>query len=354
MRRNILYASVLLAILVALIYVMVVYDGDNSPRYQKPVEDEDFIMNTTITQRVYGKNAKKAAKEAFMRLKDIEEKMTINAPGGEIDKLNNLAGKEYASLSQETLYVLKKAKEYSKLSGGAFDVTIGPIVKAWGINTPKQRIPSNAEIEKLLDIVDYEDLIIDEDERKAKLQRPDQIVDLGAIAKGYGGDQVVEIYKKYDVKSAYINLGGNVIVLGKKPDGNLWRIGIQNPRQAKGINVGVLTLADKAVVTSGDYERYFEKDGKRYHHILDPKTGFPSDSGLISVTIVADLSIDADALSTSVFVLGLEKGMKLIENIPEVEGIFITKDKEVYLTPGLKDIFSMSDESKDYIYVEKR
>jgi FAD:protein FMN transferase len=179
------------------------------------------------------------------------------------------------------------------------------------------------------------------------------VVDLGGIAKGYTGDEAIKIYKRNNIKSAYINLGGNVVVLGNRPDGSPWRIGIQNPRAANGLYIGVVKVTGKAVVTSGDYERYFERNNVRYHHILDTKTGYPADSGLISATIITDVSMDADALSTATFVLGLEKGMKLVNSLKGVEAVFITKDKKVYVTEGLKSSFTFDDESKEFKYVEK-
>ncbi len=320
----------------------------------KPVEAEDFMMGTVITQKVYGQEAKAATEEVRQRLKAIEELMTINAPGGDINKLNEAAGKNAVILTKETINILATAKEYAQISGGAFDVTIGPLVKAWGIFTDHPRIPGREEIERLKKLTDDKTLEVDTANSTAKLEMPGQIVDLGGIAKGYSGDEAIKIYKKHGIKSAYINLGGNVVVLGKKPDGKLWRIGIQNPRAENGYYLGIVEVTDKAVVTSGDYERFFEKDGVRYHHILDPKTGAPSDSGLISATIITDISMDADALSTAVFVLGLEKGMALVESLKGVEAILVTKDKEVYATEGIKSSFTFSDDSKEFNYVEKR
>lgn len=320
----------------------------------KPFETEDFLMGTVITQRVYGSNAGIAAKEATARMKAIEQLMTINAPGGDINRLNEAAGKNAVVLSPETINLLATAKEYAQMSGGAFDVTIGPLVKAWGVFTDNPRVPPIEEIQRLKKLTDYKKLMIDAVNLTAKLEIPGQIVDVGGIAKGYAGDEVIKIYKKLGIKSAYVNLGGNVVVLGTKSDGKPWRIGIQNPRAENGIYLGIVNVMDKAVVTSGDYERFFEKDGVRYHHILDPKTGYPSDSGLISATIVTDVSMDADALSTSVFVLGLEKGMALIESLKGVEAILVTEDKEVYATEGIKSSFTFSDESKEFKYAEKR
>lgn len=319
-----------------------------------PVEKQDFHMGTIITQKVYGKDASKATDEVFDRIGWLEKTMTINDSGSEIDKLNDMAGKEGVKLSRESIFVLETAKKYSELSDGAFDVTVGPLVKSWGIFTENPRVPGKDEINNLLKLVDYKSIILDKSTLTAKLEKPGQIADLGGIVKGYAGDEAVKIYKKYGIKSAYINLGGNVVVLGCKPDGTQWKVGVQNPRAENGKFIGILNLSDKTVVTSGDYERYFEKDGVRYHHILDPKTGYPSDSDLISTTIVADNSIDADALSTSAFVLGLDKGMKLIESLGGIDAVFITKDKKVFVTEGLKDKFKFDDESKEFDYVEKR
>lgn len=164
-------------------------------------------------------------------------------------------------------------------------------------------------------------------------------MDLGAIAKGYAADRAIEIYKQYGVESAFVNLGGNVAVLGNKPNGDLFRVGIQNPLLQRGQCLGAVNAANKTVVTSGDYVRYFEKDNKKYHHILDPRTGYSAESFLMSTTIVSKQSIAADALSTAIFILGLEDGIKLIDNQEDMEAIFITKDKEIYITKGLKEDF---------------
>ncbi|HHY23233.1 MAG TPA: FAD:protein FMN transferase [Clostridiaceae bacterium] len=322
--------------------------------WDDPVETEEFIMGTTITQRVYGSNAEIAVREVIDRLKTIENKMTVKLPDSELNLLNKMAGKGSVSLSQDTINVLKKAKEFSQLSHGAFDVTLGPVINAWGISTDKQRIPDDQEIRDLLLKVNYNDLIIDEKKQEAELEREGQSVDLGGIAKGYAGDEATEIYKKHGIESAYINLGGNVVVLGNRPDGKPWKIGIQNPRDVNGKYIGIVEVSDKAVITSGDYQRYFEKNGERYHHILDPNTGYPAKSGLISATIITGISINGDALSTAIFVLGLEKGMKLVESLEDVECVFITDDRNIYVTSGLKNNFVFMDESKEFKYVKKR
>ncbi|MDP4094146.1 MAG: FAD:protein FMN transferase [Bacillota bacterium] len=324
-----------------------------SAKSDKPVEQQGFYMGTIISERVSGHNAKKAADQAMEEIKRLEGLMTINANDSEIDKLNAAAGKNPVKLSKESMYVLKTALKYAGLSNGAFDVTVGPLVKTWGVFTDHPRVPAQNEINNLLKLVNYRDVQIDQTNGTAALRNPGQIVDLGGIAKGYAGDAVIDIYKKNGIKSAYIDLGGNVVVLGSKPDGSPWRVGIQNPRAPTGKYIGILNVTNKAVVTSGDYERYFEMDGKRYHHILDPHTGYPSNSGLISTTIITDSSTEADALSTATFVLGLEKGKKLVESLKGVEAVFITADKKIYITKGLKNIFTFDDESKEYTYVQE-
>ncbi|NLD48213.1 MAG: FAD:protein FMN transferase, partial [Clostridiaceae bacterium] len=300
------------------------------------------------------KNYNNISRSVIERINQIEARMTINQEGGEINRLNASAGKEFVPLSEDTLFVLNKAKEYAQLSGGSFDMTVGPITKAWGIFTDSPKVPTRDEIQRLLNLVDYRDLEVIADQSEARLKDSGQIVDLGAIAKGYAADEAIKIYKDNGVKSAFISLGGNVATLGGKPDGTPWKVGIRNPRGPEGSYIGIVSVKDKAVVSSGDYERYFEEDGVKYHHIMDPRTGYPSDSGLIGTTIISDASIDADALSTAVFVMGLNEGLRFVESLDGVEAVLITDDKKVYVTTGLISSFEFKDGSKEFEYVEKR
>lgn len=319
----------------------------------KPYEMDAFVMGTVVSQQVYGANAQETSAEVIAKIKDLEALMTINTPGGDVNKLNENAGKGYVQLDPETISVLKNARKISELSGGAFDVTIGPVIKAWGIGTDNPQIPTDASLKELAALIDYTDVHIDEAVNKASLQRPGQIVDLGGIAKGYAGDVAKAIYQKNGSKSALINLGGNVVVLGNKPDGNAWSIGIQNPRSETGEIVGFLKVSDQAVVTSGDYQRYFEKEGKRYCHIIDPRTGFPAESGLMSVTVIASSSMEADGLSTACFVLGLDRGLDLLRRYGQAEAIFITTAKRIYVTKGLQGNFQLKDVSNEYTVVKE-
>ena len=319
----------------------------------KPYIADGFAMGTLITQEIYDADSKKTSEEVSAKIKSLEELMTINAPGGDINKLNENAGKGYVELNAETITVLKSARKISELSGGAFDITVGPVVKAWGIDTDNPRLPADETLSKLLSLVNYQDVQIDDENNRASLQKPGQIVDLGGIAKGYAGDAAIEMYKEKGIKSALINLGGNVVAHGSKPDGNAWSVGIQNPGAANGEVIGVVRVSDKAVVTSGGYQKYFEKDGRRYSHIFNPHTGYPADSGLLSVTIIAPSSVDADGLSTAIFVMGLNRGMDLIKRYGQAEAVFITTDQKVFVTPGLAESFQFNAEGSEYSYVTK-
>lgn len=319
----------------------------------KPIREEIFSLGTVIEIQAYDEDmekAKKAIAEAVKRVQEIENRMTVNKEISETILINESSGKNSVQVSPDTFFVIQKAKGYSQLTKGAFDLTIEPIVKLWGIGTDHARIPEKEEIDSLLNLVNYEDVKLDEKMNRIQLNREGQAIDLGAIAKGYAGDEIKRILNEHGINTAFINLGGNVVTLGSKIDGSPWRIGLQNPLDERGRHIAVIEVVDETVVTSGNYERYFIEDGKRYHHIIDPKTGYPAATGVISSTVVTDASIDADALSTSVYVLGLEKGMELIEGLDHVEGIIITEHKEVYVSRGLRERFTITDEA--YILVD--
>jgi thiamine biosynthesis lipoprotein len=265
--------------------------------------------------------------------------------------INRQAGIEPVKVRADLLDLLEKSLHYAELSGGAFDPTIGPLVKLWGIGTENQRIPPADEIAAALDLVNWRELIIDRDEGTAFLVREGMALDLGAIAKGYAADEAVRIAAEGGAKRAVIDLGGNISALGwreQKGKNRMlrhmpWRIGVQNPLEDRGAYIGVLQVHDASVVTSGVYERFFESGGVRYHHILSTENGCPVDNGLLSVTIVTKNSTEADALSTTVFTMGFEKGKALIDSIAGAEAIFIFDDKRVHITGGLQDVFVLTD-----------
>ena len=297
-----------------------------------------FGMSTEITHRVFGKQAEAALKAVDREAKRLEKLLSCYVPESEIYRLNKSAGIKSEQLSFDTFDVLSTAAQFSKYSQGLFDVTIGPLVRLWDYKHSKD-IPDKAQIRRAISLVNYTYLILDPQRKTAFLQKAGQSVDLGGIGKGFICDKLLDIFRKFGVLSAYTNIGGNVAVLGTKLDGSPWRVGIRDPRQEKGL-IGVLSVADKAVVTSGDDQRYFiDRVGKRRHHILNPNTGYPSESGLISATIVADSATTADALSTPLFIAGMEKGLKWLENFPGTEAVLVTADFRVIVTQGLKDHF---------------
>ncbi|ENK0557708.1 FAD:protein FMN transferase [Clostridium sporogenes] len=329
-------------ILLLCICLPLVFVGCDS-KSEEPVSRETYLMGTIINIKAYGKNADKAVQASVDKISDIENKMSLNISTSEINKINKNAGIAPVKVSKNTFDVVKASLIYSEKTKGSFDITVEPLVSLWGIGTDKARIPSKDEINNALKLINYKDVVINEKESTIMLKRKDQAIDLGAIAKGYTADELKKVLLNYNVSSAFLNLGGNVYVLGNKSDKTPWKIGVQNPLEPRGDYLGIVSVSDKSVVTSGNYERFFERNGKRYHHIFDTKTGYPAEKGLISVSIISDKSIDGDALSTSVYTLGLDEGKKLIESLKDVEAVFVTEDKKVYTTSGLKDTFKLTN-----------
>ncbi len=232
---------------------------------------------------------------------------------------------------------------YSKLTSGAFDLTVGPLVKLWDIGFPDARIPAQSEIDATLPLIDFNLVTLDKNSHSIYLEKKGMLLDLGGIGKGYAADEVANILRESGVEHAIIDLGGNVYALGDKPGNKLWTIGIQDPFGLRGNGIGTINVANKSLVTSGIYERYLEtEDGKKYHHILNPSTGYPYDNQIAGVSIISDYSIDGDALSTSTFALGIEDGLAFIEKLDGIDAIFVTTDYNVYVTSGIKDKFRLT------------
>ena len=279
----------------------------------------------------------------FDRLAEIHARMSLQEPDSELSRLAAAAGREPVAVSPDTFEVIKEALRYAKLSGGAFDPTIGPVVALWDIGGDGERLPAPEEIKAALALVGSGDVVLDDAKRTVFLKRPGMRLDLGAIAKGYAADEAARIMLGKGVRAGIVDLGGNIMTVGRKPDGSPWRVGVQNPFSTRGEYLGIVTGGAGTIVTSGVYERFFELDGRRYHHILSTANGYPVDNGLWSVSIMAPRSIDADGLSTSVFALGLEKGRALVESLPGVEAIFVDAEKRVYLTSGASKVFELTD-----------
>lgn len=307
-----------------------------------------FALGTMNNIRIFNAQNDGAARLAADRVAEIDNRMSAFRPASDIGRLSQKAGKGFQILHEDTFRLIQKAVRFSKMSGGAFDITVRPLVELWGINKKGSYVPPEDEINKARDLVGYRSVRLDAKSRGAFLEKPGQSVDLGGIAKGYAADEVRRILSGNGVRDALINLGGNVAAMGSRPDGDPWKIGIQNPLAPTGESLGVLSVSNQTVVTSGCNERFFIKDGVRYHHILDPRTGKPAQSRLLSVTAVCENSADADALTTALFVLGLEEGMPLLEQV-HAEAIFIFSNSAVAVTKGLQENFSLSRQGRAVI-----
>jgi thiamine biosynthesis lipoprotein len=296
-------------------------------------------MGTVMTHKAFGLHAEESLAAVCQELARIEGLLSRFLPDSEISRVNRSAGIRHEKVSLETYEVLSQAVEFSRSAPGCFDVTIAPLVALWHTAVASLAPPAASSIEQVLSLVNDRDLALDAGQMTAGLRHMGQAVDLGGIGKGYAGDRILKVLKAFGISSAYSNLGGNVVTLGYKPDGTPWTIGIQHPRQENRL-IGSVSVVNQTVVTSGDYQRYFtDRQGKRYHHILDPTTGHPAESGLISVSIVTDKSVVADPLSTMVFVVGPERGRTLLRNYPGTEAILVDTELQVYVTQGLRTRF---------------
>jgi thiamine biosynthesis lipoprotein len=302
----------------------------------------EFVLGTICTVNLYDGGSSRVYREIFGRLREIENRMSANLADSELERINRMAGIEAVPVHGDLLELVEKALYYADISGGAFDPAVGPLVKLWGIGTDSPHIPSQEEIDSLLPLVNRRDIEVDRRNMTVFLRQPGMRLDLGAVAKGYAADETAAIIRNAGIKRAVIDLGGNVFAYGEKEDGSPWRIGIQNPLGNRGEYIGIMEVRNKTIVTSGVYERFIEADGKRYHHLLSPATGFPADNGLLSVTIIADSSIDADGLSTAAFVLGCEKGRPLVESMG-AEAVFVFEDYSVRGTAGILAFFTLTD-----------
>jgi thiamine biosynthesis lipoprotein len=301
-----------------------------------------FLLDTIITIKIYDRKVPENVWDhAFDEIKRLDAILSAHVEGSDPDRLKQSAGISPVTVSPETLEIIQKSIEYSRLSDGLFDITAGPLIDLWAIEPPDGHVPTGAELAATLPLIGWRDIEIDESASQVFLKRIGMSINLGAIAKGYIADRVKEVLVADGVEHAIVSLGGNIQLIGD----TFYGVGIQDPGQGTGIFLGAIQLTGMSVASSGDYERYFEQDGIRYHHILDPKTGYPADTGLRGVSIVCPRSIDADALSTAVFLMGPADGMALVEDLPDTEAVLVTDEKTVLLSSGLKDIFELVKDS---------
>ncbi|OHW62469.1 thiamine biosynthesis lipoprotein ApbE precursor [Andreesenia angusta] len=320
-----------------------IYRAQSVSSKSSSVNKTSYLMGTIVNLTIYDPLEDNLFSESFDIIEDIESKMSLNIDDSEVNSINKNPGVP-VPVSDETIDVIERGLYYSEVSGGKFDITSGSLVKLWDIGGENAKVPSEEEIAAVLPSIDYKSVKVDRTENTVTLLKPGTTLDLGGIAKGYAADAVSEYLKSKGVKKAIVDIGGNLFLIGTNEEDELWKVGIKNPfSESRNDYIGIVESSESSVVTSGVYERFLESDGVKYHHILDPDTGYPSDNEIMGVSIICDKSIDADGLSTSVFLLGLEDGIDLVEGLDGVEAIFITKSKEVYLTSGISDAFELKN-----------
>ncbi len=302
-----------------------------------PASKEFFAMDTYMEVDAYGDNGEKAVAKAEKEVNKLDSILSTGKSISEISKLNK---NKKQVVSADTMSLIKESVKISKETNSAFNPTIYPLMELWGFTTKNYYVPKDNEIKPLLNYMDINNIKIDESKNEVSFKDSNMKIDLGAIAKGYTSSKIIDIFKENNIKSGMVTLGGNVQVLGKKPDGSLWKVGIQNPI-GEDEYLGVLQTSDKAVITSGGYERNFTKNGKIYHHILDPSNGYPANNGLTSVTIISSDGTLADALSTSLFVMGKDKAIDFYKKSNyNFDFILYSSDNKLIISDGIKDIFS--------------
>ena len=294
-----------------------------------------IYFDTVISITLYGNDSQYFAK-CFELCDRYEKLFSSTISDSEISCINQNSKKGISTtVSDETIELITRGLQYSELSEGRFDITIGNLTALWDFSSQslENHIPSPDELKKCIEEIGYDQIEINGNE--VLLTNPNTSIDLGGIAKGYIADQLKQYLTSHNVKKGMINLGGNVLVIGSKPDQTNYNIGIQRPFAKNGDVIAIVNTSDKSIVTSGVYERYFYQNGELYHHILDVSSGYPVSNELLSVTIISDNSVDGDGLSTTAFVLGLDDGMELIESIGDVEAVFVDNESHIYLTSGL-------------------
>ena len=308
----------------------------------KPVQRQVFAMDTIMSFTAYGKQAEEALTRAEAYIHELEAALSVTREESEISQVNRAAG-EWVSVPN-SFDILSTAENLCGLTGGALDITAYPAVKAWGFTTGEHRVPDQAELAELIGHIDHTALELDTETRSVRLPEGMEL-DLGAVAKGWAGEELAKLLKEAGIESATLSLGGNVQTIGSKPDGSPWRVGIQDPLSPQGTSCAIVAVEDQAVVTSGSYERYFEENGVHYCHIIDPDTAAPAQSGLVSVTIVGESGTICDSFSTALFVMGAEEAAQFWRAHPELnfDYILMLEDGSIHITQGLEPSFSLTD-----------
>ncbi|MCW1873169.1 FAD:protein FMN transferase (plasmid) [Erwinia sp. INIA-01] len=284
------------------------------------------------------------ARGVFRLIKQQENRLTVNRPHSEVMAINHAAGRHPVAVSLPVYHLIKRAHRVSLLPGSAFNFAIGPLVKRWKIGFQGNSVPPEDEIRALLTLTRPDGITLDDDSHSVFLHQVGMEIDLGAIAKGWIADEVRDYLRQQQVDYGLINLGGNIQTLGHQTE-RCWGIGLKQPFAEDGALIGVIKVMNRSVVTSGVYERYFELDGRRYHHILDPRSGYPLDNELLSVTVISRESIDGDIWTTLLYGMGVENSLTYLADTPQIEAIFVTRDRRVICSSQRQFSFSLLDDS---------
>ena len=299
----------------------------------------EFLMDTFVSIRAVGLNPEQAIQAAFDEMHEIESLMSRHIPDSDVSRINQAAGGDPVRVNDETFHVVEEAIRWADLTQGAFDITIGPLMDVWGFGGENPTVPTVEEIEQARALVGWDLVELDSENRTVRLPMQGMSIDLGGIAKGYAALKGAQALSECGISHALIDAGGNIVTIGSRPDGEPWQIGIRDPRgESMNDTVGpTLSVANHAVATSGDYERFFEHDGKRYHHILDPKIGMPVEM-VRSVTVLAEDALCADMLSTAVFVLGPDEGIKFVETLEGISAMIVDSAGNTIFSTGFNEM----------------
>lgn len=306
-----------------------------SSRSNEKKSSDIFAMDTYMNMQVYGENADIALDKAEQEIYRLEKLFSVTDDSSEVYKINNSGGKKI-EISEDVRRIIEFSEDMRVKTDGSFDIRIYPLLKEWGFTTGDYKIPDSERIVQLKKITENTEIFLEEE---FLICSENGEIDFGAAAKGYTSDRIVEIFKKNSIESAIINLGGNVHAFGKKPDNSLWNVAVTDPFSPDE-TMGILRVSDKAVITSGNYQRYFTgDDGKKYCHIINPSTGYPAESGLVSVTVIGENGLLCDALSTAFFVMGREKTEVYLKNQSEVSVLLVQTDGTLVISEAISDYF---------------
>ncbi len=312
-----------------------------------PLSRTEEILWTTCTITLYDHASQPNLDACFSRFAEIHARMSVGVPGSELDAIDAAAGKQPVPVTDDVLQVTQKALQLARLSNGLFDPTVGPLITVWKINNEHPEIPKAADIASALRLVNWRDVVLDSNAKTIFLRRPGMQLDLGALVKGYAADEAVRILHARGVTSAIIDLGGDIFAMGHGQTSGSWRIGVQNPDAERGVYLGIADVVDKSVVTSGVYEHFFMKNGKRYHHLMDTRTGYPVDNGLESVTVITSSSMDADGYGLALFCMGKKEGIELGSKLG-LGAVMVDANHKVSVTPDTKAFFTITDPTFTY------